>query len=1491
MSDRKEMANLEHNYVVYHLHSSMSNGVTNIDSVTKYNQYIEYAYSLGMRAIGFSEHGSIFGHIKKKECIEKMGMKYIHGEEFYVTESLFDDEEKKIKDNYHVVLMAKNWDGFLELNRLSSLAFNRSNVFTVGTEEHYYYAPRITFDELIGISDNIICSTACLGGILNKGKDDLQKRFIEFLKAHKDSCFLEIQHHKNLSQAEYNKKLWKISKETGIKLIAGTDTHCLDKRHEKGRLILQKAKNIHFSDEEGWDLTFKTYDELCKAYEIQNALPREVYLEAIENTNLLIKMIVPWNIDRTYKYPHLWENPEKLFKEKINKGFKKRGCDKLPNRDEYKNRVLYEYETYKKNGMVEFMLLATDFIEYCDEHNIQVGYGRGSVNGSLIAWLLGITEMDSVKHKLNFERFASPDRQSLADVDTDLPSNRRDEVKQYLFNREGLHCCDIITFNTIALRGAIRDVARALEIPLDEVSRICDLAEEDRDKAKELYPELMEYVDIVEGTIVSIGTHPCGCVVSDLNIEETFGLCTTSNSNYPVSQIYMKEIDSLNYVKLDLLCLDTIQLINDTCKLIGIPRYTPDNINANDDKVWDSIVEDTTMIFQWESDSAQSYIKRVMSDDTINKFKDEGYNVDKMMLFTIGNGAIRPAGSSYRDDLASGLVKKTGCKAIDDAMSSTFGYCVFQCQIIEFLHKCCGFTMGEADIVRRCVDEDTLITLSSGKRKKIKDIKIGDNIMSLNETGFIEYNRVSDVYDNGLSNVLKVETTHEYSLTATESHKVLTINGWTPISDLKVGDYIMTPSAAYGENDKHISSERLSMTDMFLIGMLIGDGCIINEQDIHFTNSDIVLIEKFKECVRNRLRIKREPDFSIYSQPGKEVEKIYSINIKKGAHLESVKNLLKSRDLLHKASDKYIPEELMMYPVGDKLLSLLGGLFSTDGGYVTKAKAIEYYTISKELAEDVKWLLLKCGIYSYVYSAYVGGKYNYNSYKVRISQYTSLIKFKDIVLPYIVGNKKSEFENIIERNTNTDNAYDYLIPPECVQEIRDNSNNTHTSLNGINITGVLHSGLSNKKAERIVDKIYCPTTYALLRSGYIPVKITNIVSVGERHVYDLCVENTHNYVANDIIVHNCFAKKLGTEQHIPTIINGGYINDNKTHYIKGFVQTMEEEYGYDRKYSTVIIADFIKVIEDASEYLFSINHSEPYSYEGYVSGYLRYYYPVEFLTCALNINTDNPEKTTKIAEYAKKRNISLYSPKFRYSSDKYVPDKENNAIYKGIASIKNLNAESGKKLYNLKDQTFNSFLDFLKINPCNSRQTEILIKLDFFSEFGKSGKLMQIFNFYQTRFDKDKFKKQIKKDKNPYPVEIVSKYSKETEKQYNIQDVEGFCTEIIAAFEDKDLPITERLKAQTEYLGYIEYKNPKAKGYGFITEINTQYAPKLSIYLIDTGEIITVKMPRIDYEMSDLKPEQVIKFTTYPKNKKKKVNDDWVALEETEPWMKTYKIF
>ena len=397
---------MNNNYVVYHLHSMLSNGVTNIDSVTKYTEYVDYAKSLGMKAMAFSEHGCIFEWVHKKEYIEKSNMKYIHSSEVYLTED--NDNENKHRDNYHCILIAKNYDGVKELNKLISNSFNRNDY-------HYYYVPRITFDELFNTSDNIIITSSCLGGVLNNGNDNIKKKFLQFLIKNKHRSFLEIQHHNCKEQISYNKMLYIIHQKTNIPLIAGTDTHCLNEEHSKGRSILQKSKGVFFENEELWDITFKTYDELIKSYEIQNSLPKDIYIQAIDNTNNLADMIEPFELDYSHKYPKLYFDSEKVFKEKILKGIKQRGIDKYDNFDEYKERIQYELDTYKHNGAIDFMLLEEDYKSALREQGVSFGYSRGSVSGSIIAYILGITEVDSIKYNLNFERFMNRERISLAD--------------------------------------------------------------------------------------------------------------------------------------------------------------------------------------------------------------------------------------------------------------------------------------------------------------------------------------------------------------------------------------------------------------------------------------------------------------------------------------------------------------------------------------------------------------------------------------------------------------------------------------------------------------------------------------------------------------------------------------------------------------------------------------------------------------------------------------------------------------------------------------------------------------------------------------------------------------------------------------------------------------------------------------------------------------------------------------------------------------------
>lgn len=394
------------NYTVIHLHSDFSNGVTNIDSVTKYNEYIDKAKELGMKAMAFTEHGNVFSWIKKKLACDERGIKYIHGCEVYITETL----ETKVRDNYHTCLYAKNHDGVQEINNLLSdkNANNRG-------DGHFYYVPRITIEEFLNISDNVIVTSACLGGVLAKGKDkEISKIYLNYFIENKDRCFLEIQHHLDESQINYNNYLVDLAQQYNLKLITGTDTHALNDEHLDGRVMLQKGKGIHFGDEDSWDLSFKSYYELIEAYKKQGSLNMEIVMEAINNTNILSDMVEEFEIDKSYKYPKLYDDSERVFKNKIKEGIRTKGIHKLSNfESEYKPRIQHELNTYRESGAIDFMLLEEDLMTWCHKNDIYQGYGRGSCTGSEIAYLLEITYMDSIKHKLNFERFMNLERVSL----------------------------------------------------------------------------------------------------------------------------------------------------------------------------------------------------------------------------------------------------------------------------------------------------------------------------------------------------------------------------------------------------------------------------------------------------------------------------------------------------------------------------------------------------------------------------------------------------------------------------------------------------------------------------------------------------------------------------------------------------------------------------------------------------------------------------------------------------------------------------------------------------------------------------------------------------------------------------------------------------------------------------------------------------------------------------------------------------------------------
>lgn len=709
------------NYTVYHLHSDRSL----LDSCTNFKGYIDKASELEMKSIGFSEHGNIYNWIEKKMYCDKKGIKYLHGCEIYLTKT----HEEKVRDNYHTILIAKNSEGFKELNTLIDLSTK---------EDHTYYKNRISYDEFLNISDNIIKISACLASPLNKEKD---KEWFDKLAKKYD--YYEIQYHSDRDgdQIRYNQMLYELSKKNNIPLIVGTDTHNLNKYKSECRKILKKRKKMTYDNEDDFDLTFKSYDEVVEMFNIQGSLPIDIVLEAIENTNIMADSCEEIILDTSIKYPQLSENDEELFTQRIYEKLKYKIENNIIEKDTvYLDRLNEEIAVFKKLNMCSFMLFMSELVTWCLENGIPVGPCRGSVGGSLVAYILDIIDVNPITWKTVFSRFANEDRLEVGDIDLDFSPSQRSLVYEYIMDRFGMDkSAYILAIGTISDKGTIDDIGGALaeiwregngkiqnlykeleqklkecngdlygewatenayyrrmeEIDkqqnpysLDNIARIKNEYEANPEETKKKYPDIFYYFDGLVGTAISQSIHPAGIVASPVTLPDNYG--TFWKDGQRIMQINMEEIhDGAGLVKYDILGLKNIEIIKDTCELANISYPKSHKIDWNDKVVWEHITDSPVGIFQFEGNYAYDLLKR--------------FQPRKINDLSLVNASLRPSGASYRDKLIAKEFNKNPSKLIDDLLKDNNGFLVFQEDTIAFLQQICGLSGSEADNIRRAI--------------------------------------------------------------------------------------------------------------------------------------------------------------------------------------------------------------------------------------------------------------------------------------------------------------------------------------------------------------------------------------------------------------------------------------------------------------------------------------------------------------------------------------------------------------------------------------------------------------------------------------------------------------------------------------------------------------------------------------------------------------------------------------------------------------------
>ena len=677
------------NYTVYHLHSDYSL----LDSCTDYKEYIDFAVQNNQKAIAFTEHGKPLGWVSKKLYCEEKGIKYIHGVEIYLTENL----EPKIRDNYHTVLLAKNYIGVLEINRIVTKSCD---------SDHFYYNNRISFDEFLKMSDNVIKISACLASPLNKLP--ISHHLYEELVKKYD--YLEIQPHIHPDQITYNIHLATLSQKYKKPLIAGTDTHSLNNYMAECRSILLDRKHQSYGDEDKFDLTYKTYDELVNAFKIQDAIPERLYLQAIDNTNIMADSVEEFELDRSIKYPILYGSHEKdteVFSELVERKFQlkiKEGIIRAEQIDAFRAAIDEEMRVFRKLQMDGFMLSMSELITWCKEQGMAIGTARGSVGGSRVAYITDIIDLNPETWQTIFSRFCNEDRVEIGDIDIDVCDDDRPKIFDYITNKfEKGKTARVASYGTAAELKAIEEIGGGLQVRWmkkygDEggknnpysVERIKAIKKEyssNSKAAKTKYPELFYYFEGMLNTRLSQSVHPAGMVISPISLNDNYGYFE-KDDDYCLF-LDMDEIHECGIAKYDFLILKNVKIIRDAYALLNKPYPKTHEIDWDDQEVWADMIKSSAGIFQMEGEYAHSLLRQ---------FKPQS-----IFDMSLVNACIRPSGASYRDELIKRIPHKNPSYIIDEILEDNLGYLVYQEDTIKFLQQICGMSGSEADNVRRAI--------------------------------------------------------------------------------------------------------------------------------------------------------------------------------------------------------------------------------------------------------------------------------------------------------------------------------------------------------------------------------------------------------------------------------------------------------------------------------------------------------------------------------------------------------------------------------------------------------------------------------------------------------------------------------------------------------------------------------------------------------------------------------------------------------------------
>ena len=697
------------NFTHLHVHTEYSL----LDGSNKIKEYVDRVRELGMDSAAITDHGVMYGVIDFYRAARAAGINPILGCEVYVAPgSRFDREAGSGDDRYyHLVLLAENNQGYSNLMKIVSKGFI----------EGFYYKPRVDLSLLEKYHEGIIALSACLAGevarFITRGMyEDAKKAALRYQDIFgKGNFFLELQDHGIPEQQNVNQQLLKMHRETGIDLVATNDVHYTlaeDAQPHDVLLCLQTGKKLADEDRmryEGGQYYVKSPEEMERLFPYAP--------EALENTHKIAQRChveIEFGVTKLPKFdvPEGYTSWEYL-NELCFRGLEERY---QPVTEELKERLNYELSTIRNMGYVDYFLIVWDFIKYARDHDIMVGPGRGSAAGSLVAYTLGITQLDPIRYDLLFERFLNPERVSMPDIDVDFCFERRQEVIDYVRRKYGDDCVvQIVTFGTLAARGVIRDVGRVMDLPYAQVDTIAKMIPQELnitiDKAlqmnpefKKAYEEQKEIHDLIdtakrlEGLPRHTSMHAAGVVISQKDVSEYVPLSRASDGSI-VTQFTMTTLEELGLLKMDFLGLRTLTVIQNAVHLIeqdaGV-KLDMQHIDYNDKKVLDSLgTGRSDGVFQLESAGMKNFMKELKPQ-----------SLEDVIA---GISLYRPGPMDFIPQYIRGKNRpdtiKYDCPQLEPILKPTYGCIVYQEQVMQIVRNLAGYTLGRSDLVRRAMSK------------------------------------------------------------------------------------------------------------------------------------------------------------------------------------------------------------------------------------------------------------------------------------------------------------------------------------------------------------------------------------------------------------------------------------------------------------------------------------------------------------------------------------------------------------------------------------------------------------------------------------------------------------------------------------------------------------------------------------------------------------------------------------------------------------------